>query len=215
MKFSLSPPIDPKLKDAVRRLKHQYRQHAERVYVEFKEGHDGTIDFLALEEPLIKTRLQRQEQRARKRGPLGPLTLKESCVTAMNEEWLESKKEHVADMKFAERYYLSQTINLTKPKLRVKDRKASMSKVATRLSVEENANAQTIPLFEDDSLRMPVVEPQFTMVTPEDVDHAEKTRPKMPRPSRLGNGRGAYPLPPNKEWKWNNDLGYIVVAKEK
>lgn len=59
------------------------------------------------------------------------------------------------------------------------------------------------------------VKPKFNMVTPEDVDHAERTRPMMPRPANVGSGRGSKPLPPNTEWVWDNEVGYRVVNKQK
>jgi hypothetical protein len=58
------------------------------------------------------------------------------------------------------------------------------------------------------------VERQFNLVTPEDVDHAERTRPMMPRPAHLGNGKGARPIPPNTKWKWENQFGWKVVEKQ-
>jgi hypothetical protein len=56
---------------------------------------------------------------------------------------------------------------------------------------------------------------KFNMVTPEDVDHAKRTRPMMPRPANVGNGRGSRPLPSNTEWVWDNEVGYRAVNKQK
>jgi len=58
-------------------------------------------------------------------------------------------------------------------------------------------------------------EPKFNMVTPEDADHAKRTRPMMPRPSNLGHGRGSRPLPPNTAWVWDNEVGYRLVNRQK
>lgn len=94
MDFSLSPTIDPKLKDELRLLKYKYAQHAEETYTKFKDGH-GVIDFLALEEPLIKKRLQRQEQRKRLQARNEWDVL--SCYLV--EAWLEHKEAARSSLK--------------------------------------------------------------------------------------------------------------------
>jgi len=95
MNFSLSPPIDLKLKDEVRVLKHQYREYAESVSRQVKENDelecgerddDLVYDFLALEEPLIKKRIQRQEQRKRLKAPY--IRSQRSMCILRAREWL-------------------------------------------------------------------------------------------------------------------------------
>jgi hypothetical protein len=239
MTFRLSPPIDPELKDKVRRLKYQVITHAEQTYVKYQEGHDGCIDFLALEEPLIKKRIQRQEQRKRKmllHGPLtlkeyvnpeeyptclprkmllhGPLTLEETLARYVVELWFECKEEFISNLILRDGLTKSSMGWRNHTPKKKKDRLPSLVTVTQRLSVEKNANAQTISLFEDEMIHVPdELRPAFNMVTPEDVDHAKRTRPKMHRASNLGNGRGARPLPVGMKWKWDNGAGYIVTKK--
>jgi hypothetical protein len=68
MDFSLSPVPNPEDWDSYYRARHKVKEHSEQAYTNFKEG-NTVVDFLALEEPPIKKRLQRQAQRARKLSP--------------------------------------------------------------------------------------------------------------------------------------------------
>ncbi len=232
MSFSLSPtisPLDVEAKATLRRLKVELHAMAERAYDELKAG-SPNVNYLALEEDQkVWKRLQRQQQRLRKAitpimmdGPLDALA--KSMVT----RWIEAKEQ------FYENIWVQAQLNQSKlvkvgniwfvvdwdhaPKKMIKDRRCYFRQVGKneKLSVERNANAKQVHLFEDEIIKAkPVKTREFNMVTTEDAAHAERTRPKMHRPANLGNGRGARPLPPNMEWKWDNEVGYVVVRKRK
>lgn len=94
--FSLSPPIDPKVKDEALRLRYQFR-HQLRTYAElaydverifFSIKGQTVVDFCALLYPLVRKRIQRQDQRRRLKD-VEVVDAKRTMCVLRAKQWLE------------------------------------------------------------------------------------------------------------------------------
>lgn len=81
--------LNPVERDERRLAQYQLRVYNEQAYRDYKDGKE-IIDFLALEEPLIKKRIQRQEQRKRLRRTTMPYIRSQRSMCFLRaREWLD------------------------------------------------------------------------------------------------------------------------------